>query len=359
MIKPIYFYCNTFSLILLNMKKYIHIILFAGFCFGGEKIISDGPYIFIKKNKLIEKNIIDSKVISKNLKTSLYDTLYESGKSTFNRVKKIAALSDIHGQYDLLIELLQNNNIIDKNLNWSFGKGHFVIVGDIFDRGDKVNETLWFIYELEMQAKNAGGRVHYLLGNHEYMVLYNDLRYIHEKYNITSKLLNLEYDQLYNDNTIIGRWLRSKSTIVKINDILFTHGGISEEFISQEGFNIDKINNTMRKSIPRLKELRNFRKNGQSKDLYNLYFGSNSLIWYRGYFEGVLKDTDISNILKLVDANHIVVGHTSNKEVVQLYDNKIIGVDSSIKKGKYGELLIIKNKRFFRRTFEGKTYNLD
>jgi hypothetical protein len=359
MIKPIYFYFDTFPLILLKMKKYIYIVLLAGLCFGGEKIISDGPYIFIKNNKLIEKNIIDSKVISKNLKTSLYDTLYDPGKSSFNRVKKIAALSDIHGQYDLLIELLQNNKIIDKNLNWSFGKGHFVIVGDIFDRGDKVNETLWFIYELEMQAKNAGGRVHYLLGNHEYMVLYNDLRYIHGKYNIASKLLNLEYDQLYNDNTIIGRWLRSKSTIVKINDILFTHGGISEDFISQEDFNIDKINNTMRKSIPRLKELRNFRKNGQSKDLYNMYFGSNSLIWYRGYFEGVLIDTDISNILKLVDANHIVVGHTSNKKVVQLYDNKIIGVDSSIKKGKYGELLIIKNKRFFRRTLEGRTYNLN
>ncbi|MDA9935445.1 metallophosphoesterase [Candidatus Marinimicrobia bacterium] len=341
------------------MKKYLFILLFIGLCFGKEQTISDGPYIFIEKNKLIEKNIISSKVILKNLKASSYDTLYDAGKSSFNRVKKIAALSDIHGQYDLLIELLQNNKIIDKNLNWSFGKGHFVIVGDIFDRGDKVNEILWFIYELEMQAKNAGGRVHYLLGNHEYMVLYNDLRYIHEKYNIVSKLLNLEYDQLYGDNTIIGRWLRSKSTIVKINDILFTHGGISEDFISQEGFNINKINNTMRKSIPRLKELRNFRKNGQSKDLYNMYFGSNSLIWYRGYFEGVLIDTDISNILKLVDANHIVVGHTSNKKVVQLYDNKIIGVDSSIKKGKYGELLIIKNKRFFRRTLEGRTYNLN
>ena len=341
------------------MKKYLFILLFIGLCFGKEQTISDGPYIFIEKNKLIEKNIISSKVILKNLKASSYDTLYDAGKSSFNRVKKIAALSDIHGQYDLLIELLQNNKIIDKNLNWSFGKGHFVIVGDIFDRGDKVNEILWFIYELEMQAKNAGGRVHYLLGNHEYMVLYNDLRYIHEKYNIVSKLLNLEYDQLYGDNTIIGRWLRSKSTIVKINDILFTHGGISEDFISQEGFNINKINNTMRKSIPRLKELRNFRKNGQSKDLYNMYFGSNSLIWYRGYFEGVLIDTDISNILKLVDANHIVVGHTSNKKVVQFYDNKIIGIDSSIKKGKYGELLIIKNKRFFRRTLEGRTYNLN
>ena len=45
---------------------------------------------------------------------------------------------------------------------------------------DKVNEILWFVYDLEGQAKEKGGRVHYLLGNHEYMVLYNDLRYIHD-----------------------------------------------------------------------------------------------------------------------------------------------------------------------------------
>jgi len=341
------------------VKKYLLIVLLVGFCIGKEQTISDGPYIFIEKNELIEKIIINSRVISKSLKTSSYDTIYQAEKSTFNKIKKIAAISDIHGQYDLLIELLQNNRIIDKSLNWSFGKGHFVIVGDIFDRGDKVNEILWFIYELEVQAKNQGGRVHYLLGNHEYMVLYNDLRYIHEKYDVSSKLLNLEYDELYGNNTIIGRWLRSKSTIIKINDNIFTHGGISKDFITYKNFNIEKINNTMRRSIPRLKELRKLRKEGQSNNFYDMYFGNKSLIWYRGYFEEDMTDTDILSILQLVDANHIVVGHTSNEKVIQLYDNKIIGVDSSIKKGNYGELLIIKNDRFFRATLNGKLIELN
>ena len=341
------------------MKKYLFIVLLVGLCIGKEQTISDGPYIFIAKNELIEKIIINSRVISKSLKKSSYDTIYQAEKSTFNKIKKIAAISDIHGQYDLLIELLQNNRIIDKSLNWSFGKGHFVIVGDIFDRGDKVNEILWFIYELEVQAKNQGGRVHYLLGNHEYMVLYNDLRYIHEKYDVSSKLLNLEYDELYGDNTIIGRWLRSKSTIIKINDNIFTHGGISKDFITYKNFNIEKINNTMRRSIPRLKELRKLRKEGQSNNFYDMYFGNKSLIWYRGYFEEDMTDTDILSILQLVDANHIVVGHTSNEKVIQLYNNKIIGVDSSIKKGNYGELLIIKSDRFFRATLNGKLIELN
>ena len=340
------------------MIRHLRLLLFIILAWAQEKTFSDGPYIFIKENELIEKRIIGNKVISKTLEVSSYDTTYYSEKSTFHKVSEIAALSDIHGQFDLLIRLLQNNKIIDKSLNWSFEEGHLVIVGDIFDRGDKVNEILWFIYELEAQAKSKGGRVHYLLGNHEYMVLYNDLRYIHEKYNRSSKLLNLKYDELYSDNTILGRWLRSKATIVKINDIIFTHAGISEDFIAYENFNIEKINNKMRQSIPRLKELRKLRRTGESNNFYDMYFGKNSLIWYRGYFEEELTDTDILKILKLVNANHIVVGHTSNEEVVQLYDTKIIGVDSSIKKGEYGELLLIKNERFFRATLNGKLTEL-
>jgi len=341
------------------MKKFILLLLFIPlYTFGKEESISDGPYIFIAKNTLIEKKIINNKVLSIILKTSAFDTSYVPEKSTFNDIRNIAALSDIHGQYDLLIDLLKNNKIIDKNLNWSFGKGHLVINGDIFDRGDKVNEVLWLIYKLEIQAKNTGGRVHYLLGNHEYMILYNDLRYIHEKYKLSSKLMNLEYDELYSDKTIIGRWLRSKSTIIKINDIIFTHGGISEDFIAYENFNIEKINDIMRKSINRLKEIRKLRKEGQSNNFYKMYYGNKSLIWYRGYFTDDLQGSDILKILKLVDTDHIVVGHTSNEKVVQLYNNKIIGVDSGIKNGKYGEILFIKNKRFFRGTLNGTLIEL-
>ena len=223
------------------MRKYLTTLLLIGLGFGQEKSISDGPYIFIEKGELIEKRILNNEVTTRTLDKGSYDTLYYPDLSTFNGIRKIAAFSDIHGQYDLLVSLLVNNKIIDKDLNWIFGEGHLVIVGDIFDRGDKVNEILWLVYDLEGQAKEKGGRVHYLLGNHEYMVLYNDLRYIHDKYHTSSKLLDLEYDQLYGNNTVLGRWIRSKPTIVKINDIIFTHAGISGDFIAYERFNIEYI----------------------------------------------------------------------------------------------------------------------
>ena len=121
------------------MRKYLTTLLLIGLVFGQEKSISDGPYIFIEKNELIEKRILNNKVTTQTLDQGSYDTLYYPDLSTFNEIRKIAAFSDIHGQYDLLVRLLINNKIVDRDLNWIFGEGHLVIVGDIFDRGDKVN----------------------------------------------------------------------------------------------------------------------------------------------------------------------------------------------------------------------------
>tara|TARA_B100000963_G_C22624353_1_gene671573 strand:- start:1209 stop:2252 length:1044 start_codon:yes stop_codon:yes gene_type:complete len=321
--------------------------------------INDGPYIFLENNRLIEKNIENGKVITNNLNLDNFDTIFKPDKSYFSKVRKIVALSDIHGQYDLAIELLRNNNVIDDKLNWDFGKGHLVIVGDIFDRGDQINEVLWFVYNLEIQAKKKGGRVHYLMGNHEYMVLQNDLRYINKKYKVTSKLLNIEYDKLYGNNTILGRWLRSKSTIIKINDNIFVHGGISQDFILQNGVDLDDLNKLMRINIDTPKQ------ELMSSDLYELYYGGKSLTWYRGYFKNYfrlyneyLTENDISKLLNQLNSDHIIVGHCSFDNIVQFYNGKIYGVDSSIKKGKNGEVLLIKNKRFYRGNKKGNLMRL-
>ena len=181
------------------------------------------------------------------------------------------------------------------------------------------------------------------------------------------KLVNFEKIWFFHDHILKNKKpdlnnltsaIKMISKILKINDIIFTHAGISEDFIAYESFNIENINNKMRQSIPRLKEIRKLRRAGTTNKFYEIYFGGNSLIWYRGYFEENLKETDILKILEIVDANHIVVGHTSNERVVQLYNDKIIGVDSGLKRGKYGELFLIKDDQFYRATLSGKLIKL-
>lgn len=314
--------------------------------------INDGPYIFIEKNKLIEKNIVRGKVVNKSLSSDAYDTIYKSEKAVFKNVDKIAAISDFHGQFDLGVEIMKNNKIIDEDLNWNFGEGHLVIVGDIFDRGDQVNELLWLVYKLEDQAEKQGGKVHFVMGNHEYMIFNKDFRYINKKYKKVAELLDLEYDALYSNNTVLGRWLRSKPMVLKINDILYVHGGFAEDFLDKVDFDIQAINNKMSKAIDRSK------KEMKETDFYKTYFRTPAPIWYRGYFQDTLEAQEITAILKKTDAERIIVGHTSHDKIINLYDNRIFGVDSNIKRGENGELLLILRDKFYRGTREGERIEL-
>lgn len=313
---------------------------------------NDGPYIFIDKDKIIEKKIVNGNVETKILTSNTINTEFESEPFIYHNVAKIAVISDVHGQYDLTVKILKNNHIIDEKLNWVFGKGQLVIVGDIFDRGPKVTELLWFVFNLEKKAEQNGGKVHFILGNHEFMVMQNDLRYINKKYWLTAKLLNTPYNELYGKETALGRWLRSKNTILNINNNLFLHAGISEVFISK-GFNLEETNQKIRQSL--------FDDDNEPvwHALYDKYFDNNGPIWYRGYFSADFRKRDINKLLRKLDVKHIIIGHTSQKEIKSLFHKKILAVDSSIKNGLYGEMLFIENGKYYRHTMNGEIIQLD
>ena len=71
------------------------------------------------------------------------------------QTKKLAAISDIHGQYNSMKQLLMVHGIIDEQLNWSFGTGHLVITGDVFDRGEQVTEALWLYISVRCSSQTS------------------------------------------------------------------------------------------------------------------------------------------------------------------------------------------------------------
>ena len=107
---------------------------------------------------------------------------------------KIIAIGDIHGDYYIFIKLLKLANVINDNLKWC-GNDTFVIqLGDTLDGvrpGIKIEKTFLettgeieitnLIISLDHQAKNKGGRVISILGNHElypYYIMYQGLNII-------------------------------------------------------------------------------------------------------------------------------------------------------------------------------------
>ena len=339
---------------------------------SGQRIrrIFDGPYITAtddRKDLLwIDKGRVKRHTISKedtaqyfNLsylpKVDVTDLDFDVDTSfSYSNVSHFAAISDIHGQYNLLINLLTAQGIIDSMSQWSFGDGHLVIVGDVFDRGDLVTECLWFLFQLEKQAKKKGGRVHLLLGNHEVMILHGDIGYIHPKYKFISQASKTPYPDLFSDKTVLGKWLRSKNISVSINDFVFVHGGFSKKVIDKEN-SLRIINKTFRDEILPSQ----ISKNDSNQFISNLYF-ENGPLWYRGYVNPNAFDSDQAEyILSKLNKDAIVVGHTSMPQIVSLYDNRIILIDSSIKFGKSGELLIFEDDILYRGLQNGDRLLLD
>ena len=335
--------------------------------FFNQKNITDGPYIFYENENIVVKWIYRNRLIEKNIHDNNFNVIKRKFGFEFNpewieqcntdsinyiqnysEVDNLIAISDVHGQYDILVKLLRKHHVIDKNFNWIFGNGHLVVLGDIFDRGPKVTEALWLIYRLEQQAKENGGKVHVLLGNHELMIFNNDLRYIHEKYVKSAQLMATTYDKLYSENSFLGKWLRKKPVIVSINDMLFVHAGISTEFINK-GFTQKNANSIFNENIV-----------GKTWDTIlsdstlSFMMGSKGPMWFRGYFiNDKLNEIQIDNILKYFNKNRILVGHTSLPNISLLYHGKVLGIDSNIKEGDYGELLIYEKGVLYRGTLQG------
>ncbi|MGB5722501.1 MAG: metallophosphoesterase, partial [Woeseiaceae bacterium] len=101
-----------------------------------------------------------------------------AGEWQIEGAEKIVAIADVHGAYDAMVETLQQADVIDRELRWSGGATHLVIVGDLLDRGPKSRDAMDLLMRLEGEAPAAGGAVHVVIGNHESMNLIGDLRYV-------------------------------------------------------------------------------------------------------------------------------------------------------------------------------------
>lgn len=320
---------------------------------------ADGPYVVRDGETLQARWICDDKVVSHEQRATRvapvcgYPHPVDIAAATvapmdvLPAAPRIIVLSDIHGQYDLLVRLLRANGIIDAQDRWARGTDTLVVAGDVFDRGPKVTEAFWLLYGLQQQASAAGGAVHFVLGNHETMVLYDDLRYVNPKYLRSAQLLGRSYPQLYGPDSVIGQWLRTRPVLLRIGDTLFLHGGISPDALAL-ALDPAATNAAYRASL------------GTPRDQVKadpatapLYDGKTSPIWYRGYFDGRLDTDGVQAVLDRLGLKRIVVGHTSMPHVSSFHGDRVIAVDSSIKNGENGELLFIEEGRLSRGLLDG------
>ena len=238
----------------------------------------------------------------------------KSKQCVWTGIEKIVAIGDLHGDYESFERIIKGTGLVDDNLVWIGGKTHLVQTGDIMDRGPDAKKIFDLIMRLEKEAEEKGGRVHMLIGNHEemnitgiafgyqgYISPAQYVSFLPEKYRESikkkqmkkfAKLVNggmnsdssfavhfnnylvevirnpakYEAEQMKytnNFNNTYGKWIIEHNAVIKINDTIFVHGGISKKYSS---WKLERINDLLRSELINIRlAMKGFKENREDK----------------------------------------------------------------------------------------------
>ncbi len=274
----------------------------------------------------------------------------------FEKVERIVAVGDVHGAHDQFVEILKTAGVLDARERWSGGRTHLVQTGDVVDRGPDSRRALDLLQRLERDASRAGGRVHPLIGNHEAMRMLGDLRYVseaeyaafidrdserfrkqvietfpseeHERLLKGTPLGMIELVRAFSPKGQYGEVLRKRNVVVRINGLLFLHGGISPAVSSMR---CAEINAAVRKDLTAAAP--------PPSDVpppAMLTTREDGPLWYRGLAQE--PDTfapEVDAILAAQQARGIIVGHTVSPtgSIQTRFDGKVIMIDTAMLPG--------------------------
>jgi len=311
-------------------------------------------------------------------------------------IERIIVIGDLHGDYDNFVKILKGTQVVDPDLHWAAGKVHLVQTGDVMDRGRYSRRIFELIMRLEEEAAADGGMVHMLLGNHEemnitgiafdypsYVLPEQFVSFLPDEYRRAREAeyiktlpldkrrqaeiegLDVETDQSVYDfwkeiidskdpearrayvlgfNDAFGDWLLKKNTVIKINGVVYVHGGINEAF---SRWPLREINSVMRSELAYFQGIMRNPQRTTRAFKPKLVYEPDSPLWFRGLAEsGKAAQAEVDRILSNLEAEAMVIGHNFfsyrggrspvvAKENVARFEDKVWIMDTGIA-GSYG-----------------------
>jgi hypothetical protein len=259
---------------------------------------------------------------------------YRDIPTVLPKVPRIIALGDIHGDYNLAIQLLKLASLIkikDNKIIWIGGSTIVVQVGDQIDSyrpskdenknldiSDEPNDIkiLYLFSDLDKQAAKYNGMVISLLGNHEIMNSEGFINYV-SKNNLKDIGGAEERKRKFAPGGELGIFLgctRHSSIIIGSN--LFVHAGFIDGLIKEMQINtitdIEEINLKIKMWLTGLIDKKYI------SQIIDSSRNTNSIFWTRvlgSLKPGIpLSNTECSNnisqVLKIFQIDKIIVGHT-------------------------------------------------
>ncbi len=285
--------------------------------------------------------------------------------------ERIVAIGDVHGAYDRFAAILRAAGLTDQRDRWIGGKAVLVQTGDVVDRGADSRRALDLLRRLERDAARSGGRVYAVLGNHELMRLTGDWRYVSagelkafqngnseglrqqvhdrvaeaneeraraEKKDFDAKAFReqfmkevplgfLEMRQAFDAGGDYGPWIRSRPAMIRLNGIVFMHGGVSTETAAR---GCDAVNAAVKGDMASLPL--------PPEKMASLSAAAEAgPLWYRGLAterEDAFAPT-LEAILQKMEARAIVIGHTVAPRITPRFGGRVVQIDTGMLDGTF------------------------
>lgn len=286
-----------------------------------------------------------------------------SPQDSWDKVDRVVAVGDVHGDYTQFITVLRDAGLVDARARWTGGRAHLVQTGDRLDRGPDSRKVMDLLIRLEKEARKAGGAVHCLLGNHEAMNMLGDLRYVipeefaafetpdskrvreahfaqieearrlakqppltpeeRQEWERARPLGYVEHRLAFLPDGPYGSWLAKQNAVIRIGDTLFLHAGLAPKYAD---FSLRDLNDRIRAELSEADPLTAVVSNDQEGPL-----------WFRGLAQGDPALADhLGALLLRHGCRRMVVGHTPTEGLIfPRYGGRLVQIDVGLSRA-YG-----------------------
>ncbi len=285
---------------------------------------------------------------------------------------RVVAIGDLHGDFEATQRVLRLAGAIDNHNHWIGGTLVLVQTGDQIDRWHDDRKILDLFSDLQTQAEAAGGKVIPLNGNHEFMNVFLDFRFVTpESFRkfldinvpIQSQLLpkpTLNEDGRYGSKTVMkprglgvservvafmpggpyAKLLATRPFFTIVNDTVFVHGGITPQSVK---YGLVKLHEEMRDWMLG---------KSSSSGIPSLFqeLADTHPSWSRLYSDGTPSDEvckELKEVLATLAVKRMVVGHTPQLEGMNsVCDGLVWRIDIGLSQGFFPVLAPVQPRVF-------------
>jgi hypothetical protein len=226
--------------------------------------------------------------------------------------KRLVAIGDLHGDLGGARAALRAAGAINLDDRWTGGDLVVVQTGDVLDRGDDEHKILELLARLDGEAKQAGGAIVQLIGNHELMNAAHDYRYV-----TPGQDFGADRDKALAPGGAWAKQFAQHDVVQIVGDTVFSHAGVVGDWATH----VDDVNASSRCWL-----------DGQTAGQPDALTHDDSPVWTRELADPNVDCKRVDAALAALGVKRMVVGHTVQKHVTSLCGGKLWLIDVGLAK---------------------------